>query len=151
MAVHISKIMAHISNNQRVAAGITLAIALILITPLCGYLFQCGCTWPWSGLDSACNSYDSTALHRCPWCASLLAGWLSTALALLAGLAAATAYRPIFGAGKFVETTARILFGVAVFCVVAFVAAGISAKTQHYSLGIFAVNNEAKREAVGNH
>ena len=144
MAVHISKIMARITNIQKVAAGITLIMSLMLITPLCGYLFQCGCTWPWSGLDSACNSHDSTALHRCPWCASLLAGWLSTAIALVAGLAAAIASRPGFGAGKLTETTARVLVGVAAFCVVASINADIAAKTQHYPLGIFAFKNGAK-------
>lgn len=55
------------------------------MTPLCGLMFNCGCTWPWQGLDSHCNIHDSTALHQCPWCVSLLAGALSLGLAVLLG------------------------------------------------------------------
>jgi hypothetical protein len=74
------------SNVVRYQAGIlTVIVALITITPLCGLLFDCGCTWPWSGLESHCNIHDSKAVHQCPWCVSIVAGVLSVGLAVLVG------------------------------------------------------------------
>lgn len=68
--------------------GLMLLASLLLITPLCGLMFDCGCTWPWpwEGLDSHCNIHDSTALQQCPWCVSLLAGVVSVSLAVLCGV-----------------------------------------------------------------
>ncbi|MEW5056879.1 MAG: hypothetical protein AB1Y25_04590 [Cycloclasticus sp.] len=51
--------------------GLMLLASLLLMTPLCGLMFDCGCTWPWEGLDSHCNIHDSTALQQCPWCVSV--------------------------------------------------------------------------------
>ena len=74
------------SNVVRYQAGIlTVIVALIAITPLCGLLFDCGCTWPWSGLESHCNIHDEQAVHQCPWCVSTIAGVLSVGLAVLVG------------------------------------------------------------------
>jgi hypothetical protein len=67
-------------------ASLTLAIALIILTPLCGWLFACGCTWPGLGLDAKCNFHQAHALHHCPWCASKLAGWGSVGLATAVGV-----------------------------------------------------------------
>jgi len=63
----------------------TVIAALILITPLCGLLFDCGCTWPWAGLESHCNIHDPSAVHQCPWCVSSIAGAVSVGLAVLIG------------------------------------------------------------------
>ncbi|HIG79693.1 MAG TPA: hypothetical protein EYQ47_06850 [Cycloclasticus sp.] len=73
-------------NSVRYPAGIfTIIVALVLITPLCGYLFDCGCTWPWAGLDSHCNSHKPSAVHWCPWCVSTIGGTASVGLAVLIG------------------------------------------------------------------
>lgn len=72
--------------SVRYQAGLfTVTIALIVITPLCGLLFDCGCTWPWAGLESHCNIHNSAAVHQCPWCVSTLAGAGSVGLAVLIG------------------------------------------------------------------
>ena len=68
------------------AAGLVLLASLVLMTPLCGLMFDCGCTWPWMGLDSHCNIHDQAAMHQCPWCVSLLAGMVSLGLAVIVGL-----------------------------------------------------------------
>jgi len=67
------------------AGYFTVVAALILITPLCGLLFDCGCTWPWAGLESHCNIHDPNAVHQCPWCVSSIAGAVSVGLAVLMG------------------------------------------------------------------
>ena len=41
----------------------------IFHNPLCGLLFQCGCTWEWSGGVKPCNIYNKEGPH-CPWCSS---------------------------------------------------------------------------------
>lgn len=67
-------------------AGIITAIAmLVLMTPLCGFLFDCGCTWPWAGLESNCNIHQQGAAHQCPWCVSFFAGAFSLGSAMLVG------------------------------------------------------------------
>ncbi|MCI0732338.1 MAG: hypothetical protein L0Y38_00765 [Methylococcaceae bacterium] len=48
--------------------SITLLGILIVITPLCGYLFGCGCAWPWSGFVENCNYFDPGERHPCPFC-----------------------------------------------------------------------------------
>ncbi|MCH2694902.1 MAG: hypothetical protein MK025_09350 [Acidobacteriia bacterium] len=40
---------------------------LIFILPICGFLFQCGCTWPWSDGATHCNIHDQLP-PNCPWC-----------------------------------------------------------------------------------
>ncbi|MGR9114139.1 MAG: hypothetical protein ACU85E_00090 [Gammaproteobacteria bacterium] len=140
MMIQIATILARFANKiPIIAAGITLAAALIVITPLCGYLFQCGCTWPWAGLDSNCNIRDPAAPYHCPWCASTLSGWLSTILAVTAGCVTTFVSLPSLNAGGLFKTPLRVLFGMAVFCIVAVIAAGISASQQNYPLGVFSI------------
>ncbi|MBQ0725367.1 MAG: hypothetical protein KBT50_06165 [Cycloclasticus sp.] len=81
----MGKKMYELSINRYGAGMVTVVAALILITPLCGVLFNCGCTWPWAGLESHCNIYEPQVEHPCPWCASLLTGALSVGLAVLTG------------------------------------------------------------------
>jgi hypothetical protein len=67
--------------------SITLFGILIVITPLCGFLFGCGCAWPWSGLVENCNYFDPFETHPCPFCEhSSLSIPLLSAIALI-GLA----------------------------------------------------------------
>ena len=51
--------------------------ALIAVTPFCGFMFDCGCDWPWSGLYHHCNFFDALAKLKCPWCNNVAAGALS--------------------------------------------------------------------------
>ena len=39
----------------------------LFLLPMCGLIFQCGCTYLWSGRDTHCNIHV-TAPPNCPWC-----------------------------------------------------------------------------------
>ena len=59
------------------AVTAVVVFALIAVTPLCGFMFDCGCDWPWSGLYHHCNFFDALAKLKCPWCNNVAAGALS--------------------------------------------------------------------------
>ncbi|NOQ15189.1 MAG: hypothetical protein GQ583_12035 [Methyloprofundus sp.] len=129
--------MATSTAEQRSSAISTLIITVIIITPLCGFLFQCGCDWPWSGLDRNCNFYQAHAQYHCPWCASMISGILSTGLAIIAGIFAATTPQHSLSYAHAVgEVSIRIIFGITVFILVAILCAGVAALLQAYPLGI---------------
>jgi len=124
-------------NVNTISGAATLITTLIIVTPLCGLLFQCGCDWPWSGLDAGCNFYKPGADHQCPWCASMLTGIFSTGLAIISGVLTAMApslplaiHRPVN------EVAVRTLLGLTVFVLVAILTAGLAALWQNYSLGV---------------
>jgi len=123
-------------SSERKASGITMLIAaLILLTPMCGFLFQCGCDWPWSGLDAHCNFYKPHAEHKCPWCVSMLTGVLATGLATLTGVLIAMI--PLWQiSGTIKQVSIRIVLGLSAFFVVGIVTAILAAIVQHYPLGI---------------
>ncbi len=124
-----------ISYERKISGITTLIAALILLTPLCGFLFQCGCDWPWLGLDINCNFYKPHAAHKCPWCVSMSTGILATGLAVIFGtLVTIMPLWAINGAIK--QVSLRILLGLSVFFVVGVVAAILAAIVQQYPLGI---------------
>eukprot|EP01090_Pellita_catalonica_P017997 TRINITY_DN5620_c1_g1_i1.p1 TRINITY_DN5620_c1_g1~~TRINITY_DN5620_c1_g1_i1.p1 ORF type:complete len:207 (+),score=26.30 TRINITY_DN5620_c1_g1_i1:271-891(+) len=45
----------------------SLLLSWVFITPYCGVLFRCGCTWIWDGGIEGCNIYTKHVPH-CPWC-----------------------------------------------------------------------------------
>lgn len=128
--------MKAISEVRYLSAGVTLLVTLIVVTPLCGLLFQCGCDWPWAGLDSGCNYYQADAEYRCPWCASMITGIIATGGAVMAAvlMSGVKSERLIAWPGK--EIAIRIFAGLAVFIVMAVLAAVIAAWWQDYPLGI---------------
>jgi len=123
-------------SPERKAAGITTLIAaLILLTPMCGFLFQCGCDWPWSGLDANCNFYKPHAEYKCPWCVSMVTGVLATGLATLTGVF--IAMTPLWKiSGMIKQVSVRIVLGLSAFFVVGIVTAILAAIVQQYPLGI---------------
>jgi len=113
----------------------TLIFSLIIVTPLCGFLFQCGCDWPWSGLDTRCNFYKPDTEHKCPWCASMIIGLLSVGTAAIAGLWTSIIPISLFSRQHPVnQVLIRTLTGITVFVVVATVTASISALWQTYPM-----------------
>jgi hypothetical protein len=125
------------SKVKQCSAIGTLIITVIMLTPLCGLLFQCGCDWPWSGLDSKCNFYQSGAEHQCPWCTSLMTGILSTGLAIISGVWASIVYLcPATNQHSVKEVLTRIVFGGTVFVLVAILTAGLAASWQGYPTGV---------------
>jgi uncharacterized RDD family membrane protein YckC len=132
------------------AAGITLLVAVIAITPLCGLLFQCGCDWPWDGLDRKCNFHQPQALQRCPWCVEMVWGILACAMAITAGTGTTFFSKIIIGKSErglrvipsdgygiiLTEMILRIVAGLIVFVCIALFTAVLAAFSQGYSAGI---------------
>ena len=122
MVFMINKNKQRLFNTQEKqwSAMITLIFSLIVVTPLCGFLFQCGCDWPWAGLDSKCNFYKAHAEHRCPWCASMSTGILSTGTAIIAGVWVSMISLRLLTCQQTVKEVAlRTLFGIMVFVLLA--------------------------------
>jgi len=114
----------------------TVLISLAILTPYCGFLFDCGCTWPWSGLESHCNIHDPLAEHQCPWCASLVAGIISSAAAVLAGLYATATFTNNFNHKSCsflsLQFWLALLIGLAAFLVVATITGWAAGAVQGY-------------------
>ncbi|WP_428355048.1 hypothetical protein [Methyloprofundus sp.] len=115
------------TKEQRYSAISTLIITLIITTPLCGFLFQCACDWPWAGLDSKCNFYKPHVEHKCPWCTSMTTGILSIGAAIIAGVWTTTS---LYATQKSIRViTLRIVSGVLVFVLLAYLSASFVALT----------------------
>ena len=124
-------------NAKTISGTAALITTLIIVTPLCGLIFQCGCDWPWSGLDAGCNFYKPGADHQCPWCASMITGIFSTGLAIISGVLTAMAPSlPLVITRPINEVGVRTLLGLTVFVLVAILTAGLAAQWQNYSLGV---------------
>jgi hypothetical protein len=125
------------SNAKTISGAATLVTTIIIVTPLCGVLFQCGCNWPWLGLEAGCNFYKPGADHQCPWCASMITGVFSTGLSILCGVL--TTITPSWSIGIYRpenEVAVRTLSGLTVFALMAMLTAVLAALWQHYSLGV---------------
>lgn len=121
------------SFKSRIISGSLVFTAMvIIITPFCGLLFDCGCNWPWLGLDENCNYYQKQVIHQCPWCRSITAGGVSVGLSFMAGVLAALAPLTQAYRRKVIETLIRILLGMLAFSVTAAISAVLSAEWFHY-------------------
>lgn len=108
------------SKEKRLAVLIVLLIELISITPLCGFLFQCGCDWPWLGLDEKCNIHQANIKNQCPWCVSMLMGVFSTAVAIISGVVVSSAaLGRVSNQSRGKQLLIRIMLGLGVFILVA--------------------------------
>lgn len=127
--------------EKRYSALITLLISVIIITPLCGFLFQCGCDWPWRGLDANCNFYKPHEEQHCPWCASMLTGILSTGLAIMGGVYTSLSplkhplslFKKSYLRNRIIVRTSA---GLSIFFLLAIFTANIAAFWQGYLLGV---------------
>ena len=113
-----------------------LIIIFIIITPLCGLLFQCGCDWPWLGLDEKCNFYKPHAEYHCPWCVSIVTAVLSIGLAATVGVYFAINFLSLSNQNTINQIAIRTMSGVLIFILVATVYASLIAFLQDYPLGI---------------
>ena len=106
------------SNEQWWSLFITVVIALIILTPLCGLFFQCGCDWPGFGLDMRCNIHQANLKSPCPWCTSLARGLLSVGVAMVVAVVVAmVSIAYLAPRSQVVTIFAGILFGVVSFIV----------------------------------
>jgi hypothetical protein len=125
------------SRQKKSAVVFTSIIVLILVTPLCGFLFDCGCTWPWLGLDSGCNFHQQNTVYKCPWCVSWITGWFSVGVSISSGVFVAVSPLPIVADRVRNESLIRILLGTMTFLCVAILAGWLAAELKNYPLGIF--------------
>ncbi len=123
------------AQEKRGSAIMTLIISLVIVTPLCGFLFQCGCDWPWLGLDTKCNFYKPHAQHQCPWCASMITGILSIGTAMIAGVGISLMPVSFIKNPHIVkEISFRVLIGLITFILVAVITAKVAALWQGYPM-----------------
>ena len=84
------------SNERKLSILGSGAIAGVLVTPLCGLWFSCGCDWPWDKFFLACDAVvKNTPPPHCPWCVNPLAATLSIGSGLAAGTLAAWKVRAL--------------------------------------------------------
>ena len=59
--------------------GVLAAATALFWLQLCDLVYDCGCLGLWAGAAEHCNVHQAPAgsPHRCPWCASPLAGGVS--------------------------------------------------------------------------
>ena len=119
-----------------IAAFVTLLIGLVIITPLCGLLFQCRCDWPWLNFYFECNYFHSEMHHKCPWCNSDLAGLGSIGVALILAMLTALFLTANSCSTKSATITVKVTYGLTVFILVAVMTGALAAYSQHYPLGI---------------
>ncbi len=113
------------SKERSISVLLVLIIELITITPLCGFLFQCGCHWPWLGLDEKCNFHQPQIEQQCPWCVSIIMGVISTSLAMISGLY--VSWRVQTKQQELKEIVIRTLFGLCAFALTAFIMSMVAA------------------------
>lgn len=124
------------TKEKRWSAISILLIIVIIITPLCGLLFQCGCDWPWLGLDERCNFYKLHAENQCPWCVSIITAVLSIGLAGILGIYIAINSLSLSNQNTIKQIGIRTVYGVMIFVLVATVSASLAAFLHDYQLGI---------------
>jgi hypothetical protein len=66
----------------RFALPAVLLVTLVMITPLCGLSFDCGCQALWSGAADHCNVNRAGEPH-CPWCEFAVLGSVGVGLTLV--------------------------------------------------------------------
>jgi hypothetical protein len=124
-------------NPPLAALAVVAVFALIAITPLCGFMFDCGCDWPWNGLHHHCNVFDADAKLKCPWCDSKVAGSLS--MLAVFGVSAAAAWwvsasGALAGASARTRFTLGVVTGVLAFHLVSLGTATLAALATGYPL-----------------
>lgn len=119
---------------EAIAAFLTVLIGLIIVTPLCGLLFQCHCDWPWLDFYFDCNYFDPEASHKCPWCVSDLAGLGSIGLAFILAMLAVVFLKARNFAAK--SITVRLSVGLSILVLVSALSGALAAYSQHYPMGV---------------
>jgi hypothetical protein len=122
------------AGTPAIAAVTSVAVfGLIAITPLCGFMFGCGCDWPWSGLYDHCNFFDALSKLKCPWCNNVAAGALS--MLAVFGASILVAYRASsITASANTRFTSGVLAGAVTFHLVSLATGALSALATGYPL-----------------
>jgi hypothetical protein len=120
-------------------------LGLMVITPLCGLLFQCRCDWPWLSFYFECNYFHTEMTHKCPWCYSNLAGFGSIGAAFVFATVGALFILTETFTAKAATLVARVTFGLIIFILTAVLTGATAAYSQQYPLGIGSLFIEAKQ------
>jgi hypothetical protein len=115
------------------AVTAVVVFALIAVTPLCGFMFGCGCDWPWSGLYHHCNFFDALAKLKCPWCNNVAAGALSMLAVFGASIFAAYRASSVTASNN-QRFTIGVLAGAATFHVASLATGMLAALATGYPL-----------------
>lgn len=113
------------------AACAVVLLGVVIVTPLCGALFGCGCTWPWAGLDHHCNVHDPHAPHHCPWCVRPEVAAVIFAAAASAGSVAAF-FAPRRAGGRSLDLARRLLAGIGLYVAVSALGAFLAGRAAGY-------------------
>lgn len=113
------------------AACLVVAVGVVIVTPLCGALFGCGCTWPWAGLDHHCNVHDPEAPHHCPWCVRPAVAAAIFAAAASAGALAAFGV-PRRAGPQGLDLARRVTVGIALYVAVSALGAYLAGHAAGY-------------------
>ncbi len=130
------KIWAVIQANKVgcITTILTIICILLLLTPFCGWLFSCGCTWPGLGLADHCNYVIQQTGPKCPWCVSSLSAVAIIGFATL--IAAWVSFQ--LPTTRFLQTggcsvAMTVMISVSIFLMVALFLSYPLAKLQPYS------------------
>jgi len=111
-------------------------LGLVVITPLCGLLFQCRCDWPWLSFYFDCNYFHAEMTHKCPWCNSNLAGFGSFVAAFVFATVGVLFIKTRTFTANAAALAARVTFGLIIFILTAALTGATVAYSQDYPLGI---------------
>ncbi|MGH8557529.1 MAG: hypothetical protein ACRESZ_08720 [Methylococcales bacterium] len=110
--------------ESRISVLITLIGIMIVIAPLCGYLFSCRCNWPWSGLMEHCNFFDPQVVRPCPFCEHL-----ALSIPLLSGIALISLVATKSGISRILESEWSLILdslgGLSLFLVLTVIAGSL--------------------------
>lgn len=107
-------------------------IAAVILTPLCGLWFSCGCDWPWERFFMACNALVKNApTPHCPWCVYPMAAVMSIGIGSLSTLLATWRCRELPGSAG-ISMLYRCGIGTAVFVGVLMLAGWFTALATHH-------------------
>lgn len=79
------------SRGQLAIFVVAAAVSAAFIINLCATIYQCGCTFAWSGANAHCNIHTPGAKH-CPWCSIGNAGFFAV-LGVIVGSQAWISFR----------------------------------------------------------
>lgn len=119
--------------------GLFILLSIFLL-PMCGLIFQCGCSYLWSGRELHCNIHDPET-PNCPWCISpfhnqalsTLVQMIPFVVILSCIITATHISRKKLGRSYVKQLSAGIIAGLIAMLAVAW----IYAKIYHYPFFIF--------------
>lgn len=111
------------------------AFAWAFLTPFCGLVFHCGCTWPWAGGAEKCvGAIDAVCIqHTCPWCSDGKLGmWIPLGVMLLSQTLVISTIWWKYRLKVFPQLTLQILAAIVAFILSGYLEAVIHGLVKKY-------------------